>query len=82
MSLERALSLLRGHRRRDETDPTETASAEPAANGTERSGSPVDDRVTPPAGNRSGPRWASEPPTVSLLPQASDTSAPGCAASA
>jgi hypothetical protein len=74
VSLERALSLLRGGRRRDETDPTETARAEAAANDAERSVPPVGDPVTPPARGTEPSTTSPRSPALpsSPLPQSTD----------
>jgi hypothetical protein len=66
--------LLRRLRRR-QANPTESPRAEPAANGTGRSGVPVDADLTPPAGNRSGPRRAAERVPYNPLPQPEDDEA-------
>jgi hypothetical protein len=63
-------SLLDRLRRRG--DPTQSPPATPAAGDVKRSGPPVADPITQPAGNRSGPRRAAERVPYNPLPSEED----------
>jgi hypothetical protein len=69
------MGKLSGWMRHRQAGVMESPRAEAAANGTERSGPSVGDPITQPAGNRSGPRRATERVPYNPVPQPEDDEA-------